>query len=271
MATFRSARARARALGGDSAINLNWYPNVVSPRPLPTNRSRKIMARGDRRSAAVATTQLARLPAPQPEARAAATSHRLHLGDARTLDWLADASVHLVVTSPPYWTLKLKKSPAGFRDACGGCPAARFKAAAGGRSGPGDRWNTLAPLFSTGWTVPRNVPAARVLPSSSLQPGPLPRSPLPGRAGPSFPVGRFAPRVIRLGRRYCAGRDPTEQGGQATDTRGVWQPWQPWPASAPIRLPPPPPRQTQRPPPPPATQHHRGHPVLPGACYLDLR
>jgi modification methylase len=27
-------------------------------------------------------------------------------GDARSLDWIADESVHLVVTSPPYWTLK---------------------------------------------------------------------------------------------------------------------------------------------------------------------
>lgn len=30
----------------------------------------------------------------------------LKVGDARELDWLADESVHLVVTSPPYWTLK---------------------------------------------------------------------------------------------------------------------------------------------------------------------
>ncbi len=34
------------------------------------------------------------------------THHRLHLGDARDLSWLPDSSVHLVVTSPPYWTLK---------------------------------------------------------------------------------------------------------------------------------------------------------------------
>lgn len=34
------------------------------------------------------------------------TAHRLVLGDSRTLDALADDSVHLVVTSPPYWTLK---------------------------------------------------------------------------------------------------------------------------------------------------------------------
>lgn len=34
------------------------------------------------------------------------TQHRLRLGDARDLGWLPDESVHLVVTSPPYWTLK---------------------------------------------------------------------------------------------------------------------------------------------------------------------
>jgi DNA modification methylase len=34
------------------------------------------------------------------------TEHRLHLGDARDQSWLADESVHLIVTSPPYWTLK---------------------------------------------------------------------------------------------------------------------------------------------------------------------
>ena len=35
-----------------------------------------------------------------------ATTHRLHRGDARDLAWIPDQSVHLVVTSPPYWTLK---------------------------------------------------------------------------------------------------------------------------------------------------------------------
>jgi modification methylase len=34
------------------------------------------------------------------------TAHRIHQGDARDLSWLPDASVDLVVTSPPYWTLK---------------------------------------------------------------------------------------------------------------------------------------------------------------------
>ncbi len=34
------------------------------------------------------------------------TAHRLRLGDARDLSWIPDGSVHLIVTSPPYWTLK---------------------------------------------------------------------------------------------------------------------------------------------------------------------
>ncbi len=42
-------------------------------------------------------------PWPEPFNR---TQHRLHVGDARDLSWIPDSSVHLVVTSPPYWTLK---------------------------------------------------------------------------------------------------------------------------------------------------------------------
>jgi len=34
------------------------------------------------------------------------TNQILRCGDARELDWIPDESVHLVVTSPPYWTLK---------------------------------------------------------------------------------------------------------------------------------------------------------------------
>ncbi len=38
--------------------------------------------------------------------RTVPTSHNLHLHDARDLPFLTPESVHLVVTSPPYWTLK---------------------------------------------------------------------------------------------------------------------------------------------------------------------
>lgn len=34
------------------------------------------------------------------------TTHNLHQADARDLSFIPDESVHLIVTSPPYWTLK---------------------------------------------------------------------------------------------------------------------------------------------------------------------
>ncbi len=41
------------------------------------------------------------------ELQKATTRHLLRQGDARDLSWVPSESVHLVVTSPPYWTLKL--------------------------------------------------------------------------------------------------------------------------------------------------------------------
>ena len=34
------------------------------------------------------------------------TNHTLRRGDARDLSFIPNESVHLIVTSPPYWTLK---------------------------------------------------------------------------------------------------------------------------------------------------------------------
>ena len=40
------------------------------------------------------------------------TSHRLYQGDARSFPYIADESVHLVATSPPYWKLnRYNESP----------------------------------------------------------------------------------------------------------------------------------------------------------------
>lgn len=50
-----------------------------------------------------ANERFRQVPWPEPFHR---TEHRLHKGDARDLSHLPDESVHLVVTSPPYWTLK---------------------------------------------------------------------------------------------------------------------------------------------------------------------
>lgn len=50
-----------------------------------------------------ANQKLRELEWPPPYGR---TTHTLRQGDARDLSALGDGSVHLVVTSPPYWTLK---------------------------------------------------------------------------------------------------------------------------------------------------------------------
>ena len=55
------------------------------------------------RALQAANQQYRQVPWPEPYGR---TMHRIHVGDARNLSWIPDASVHLVVTSPPYWTLK---------------------------------------------------------------------------------------------------------------------------------------------------------------------
>src|SRR5438874_6758585 len=41
------------------------------------------------------------------------TWHQLNRGDARDLSWIASQTVHLVVTSPPYWNLKPYHDRAG--------------------------------------------------------------------------------------------------------------------------------------------------------------
>lgn len=43
---------------------------------------------------------------PTTVARINTPSHTLHCGDSRNLDWIPNESIHLVLTSPPYWTLK---------------------------------------------------------------------------------------------------------------------------------------------------------------------
>lgn len=44
------------------------------------------------------------------------TIHKLINGDARDLFFIPDESVHLVVTSPPYWNLKkYNDNPCVFR------------------------------------------------------------------------------------------------------------------------------------------------------------
>lgn len=90
------------------------YPEIVVP-PLCIHETVDAVAHvlenlptADNEAGAVermlrANALLRNLPWPAPYNK---TTHRLHLGDARDLKWLKSESIHLVVTSPPYWTLK---------------------------------------------------------------------------------------------------------------------------------------------------------------------
>ncbi len=53
-----------------------------------------------------ATTTMAKVLDKTRHGTAVMTKHILNCGDARHLAWIPDASIHLVLTSPPYWTLK---------------------------------------------------------------------------------------------------------------------------------------------------------------------
>lgn len=74
--------------------NLESFPNAV---PLADNVS------GGIKELLALNNHYRNNPWPEPFD---STSHTLHLTDARNLAGLADESVHLIVTSPPYFTLK---------------------------------------------------------------------------------------------------------------------------------------------------------------------
>lgn len=82
-----------------SILPAEGYLSPPSPDDLPVNDA----APGALSSLLRANQMYRSVAWPSPYHR---TSHRLHLGDARNLSWLGDESVHLIVTSPPYWTLK---------------------------------------------------------------------------------------------------------------------------------------------------------------------
>jgi len=95
---LRRAKTNSLAPQGDLFASLN--AKTVKRRPvLPTEDN----TTEGLRALLKANAHYRETAWPEPYNR---TVHRLHLGDARDLSWIPDASVHLVVTSPPYWTLK---------------------------------------------------------------------------------------------------------------------------------------------------------------------
>lgn len=82
------------------ASGRGWFMNHTIRAPLLPTSDNTTMALGALRSANLYYRNTS-WPSPFN-----ATEHKLHLGDARDLSWIPDNSIHLIVTSPPYWTLK---------------------------------------------------------------------------------------------------------------------------------------------------------------------
>ena len=88
------------------------------PEPTPDGLDKLLPSKlGELEYSQSAIPALAKDPAAIDEIRRALrhlpTSHRLHLSDARSMEFLHPQSVHLVVTSPPYWTLKKYRDGSG--------------------------------------------------------------------------------------------------------------------------------------------------------------
>ncbi|MGA3170562.1 MAG: site-specific DNA-methyltransferase [Chthoniobacteraceae bacterium] len=100
----RRALKRKGASGGADVTNaLNAASALIRDLPEADNQPGAVNAMLH------ANGILRNLPWPSPFN---STNHRLHLGNARDLSWIPDETVHLVVTSPPYWTLKeYEKNP----------------------------------------------------------------------------------------------------------------------------------------------------------------
>lgn len=89
------AQAKAASLHPEPHLPLEHYvPSEVGQLANPQTDLPRI-ARDPRLTSAI-----------EARVREVPTTHNLHLADARRMDFLQPQSVHLVVTSPPYWTLK---------------------------------------------------------------------------------------------------------------------------------------------------------------------
>lgn len=94
MANLTLSKPRVRRKAKEAFDPAHWVPTEVGK---ITNHQTDLprIARDSRATAAI-EARLAEIP----------TRHDLYRSDARELEFLKDGSVQLIVTSPPYWTLK---------------------------------------------------------------------------------------------------------------------------------------------------------------------
>jgi DNA modification methylase len=95
---MRSATRTDRRFDSTSEISPispeDWLPSEIGP--ITDHQTALPRIAKDPRAIAAIESQLSQIP----------TTHDIYRQDSRRVDFLAPNSVHLVVTSPPYWTLK---------------------------------------------------------------------------------------------------------------------------------------------------------------------
>jgi site-specific DNA-methyltransferase (adenine-specific) len=92
-----SGSARSKPLKTQQYVEIRSHAERVFRLPSDANSPEALKALRE------ANAHFRTVPWPTPWNR---TTHKILLGDARDLSLIPDESVHLVVTSPPYWTLK---------------------------------------------------------------------------------------------------------------------------------------------------------------------
>lgn len=108
-ASAAASKLRAKPKRNSGTVEVRSSSEVVFHLPSDANTPEGL------KSLQLANAHFRTVPWPAPLDK---TTHRLRLGDARDLSWLPDESVDLVVTSPPYWTLKqyAQNNPAQLGD-----------------------------------------------------------------------------------------------------------------------------------------------------------
>lgn len=81
-------------------------PERVDLKTLVPRRVLQLVSGNDQRAIPAAAKDAAAVSHIQEAVRKIPTRHKLICADSRRMDGIADQSVHLVLTSPPYWTLK---------------------------------------------------------------------------------------------------------------------------------------------------------------------
>lgn len=94
MANLTLSKPRTRRPEHHSFNPAAWVPTEVGA--ITNHQTDLPRIAKDARATAAIEARLAEIPA----------KHDLYRADARQLEFLPNSSIHLIVTSPPYWTLK---------------------------------------------------------------------------------------------------------------------------------------------------------------------